>query len=46
MSNVGYCAIDFAEHGFSDVCGGGGVQSHQIGPVWLGVLVKQTGVRM
>lgn len=26
MSNVGYCAIDFAEHGFSDVCGGGGVQ--------------------
>ena len=26
MANVGYCTIDFAEHGFSDVCGGGGVQ--------------------
>ena len=26
MSNVGYCTIDFAEHGFSDVCRGGGVQ--------------------
>ena len=26
MANVGYCAVDFAKHRFSSVCGGGGVQ--------------------